>query len=103
MGGCGIGRFDLRSPVFSSQWMDVRTSLCVPLAVRQRDALFLAAALFCDISFPSYDRKNTLWRCALVCERATRPRWELHIHMQALVERVKVAEAGGTPIARQCG
>ena len=44
MGGCGIGRFDLRSPVFSSQWMDVRTSLCVPLAVRQRDALSLAAA-----------------------------------------------------------
>ena len=38
MGGCGIGRFDLRSPVISSQWMDVRTSLCVPLAVRQRDA-----------------------------------------------------------------
>ena len=24
MGGCGIGRFDLRSPVRSSQWMDVR-------------------------------------------------------------------------------
>ena len=24
MGGCGIGRFDLRSPVLSSQWMDVR-------------------------------------------------------------------------------
>ena len=48
MGGCGIGRFDLRSPVISSQWMDVRTSLCVPLAVRQRDALSLAAAVFCD-------------------------------------------------------
>ena len=49
MGGCGIGRFDLRSPVISSQWMDVRTSLCVPLAVRQRDALSLAAAVFCEV------------------------------------------------------
>ena len=50
MGGCGIGRFDLRSPVISSQWMDVRTSLCVPLPVRQRDAQSLAAAVFCESS-----------------------------------------------------
>ena len=49
MGGCGIGRFDLRSPVFSSQWMDVRTSIGVPLAVRQRDAISLAAAVFCEV------------------------------------------------------
>ena len=44
MGGCGIGRFDLRSPVFSSQWTDVRTSLCVPLPVRQRDVLLSLTA-----------------------------------------------------------
>jgi len=49
VGGCGIGRFDLLSPVLSSQWMDVRTSLCVPLPVRQRDAQSLAAAVFCEV------------------------------------------------------
>ena len=39
MGGCGIGRFDLRSSVFSSQWMDVRTSRFVFLSPSASETL----------------------------------------------------------------
>ena len=49
MGGCGIGRFDPRSPVFSSQWMDVGRPF---VFLSPSAALSLAAAVFCDGTSP---------------------------------------------------